>query len=223
MEKVCLNGFWFPQKEVVFPMSNRAFRYGDSLFESFRIQNNSWIFFEDHFRRLTKGAAQLGFQLPLDFQNLLQSSLANNPSKTSNGFGRLMLFRNGSGKYTPTENTTSWLLEFTPSSEQGYPYQKTGLKIDLSEKVVLSPGGLGNYKTGNALSYVMASQEKLERGYDDLLLLGPARNIVESTNANIFLRRENQIRTPPLSQGCLAGIIRKKLISLVHNDQNYEL
>jgi len=223
MEKVCQNGIWISREEARFPISNRAFRYGDSLFESFLIQNNSWIFLKDHFQRIQAGAQKLGFILPSNYIAQLKVALSQNPAHTKNGFGRLMLFRNGKGKYTPTENTISWILEFRPSNNQGYELQQKGLTIDLSEQVVLNPGGISNFKTGNSLSYVIASKERKTRDLDDLLLLGPARNIVESTNANIFIRKENRIYTPPLFQGCLAGILRKKFIEIISNEAMYEL
>jgi len=223
MEKVCLNGKWIPQNEAVFPISNRAFKYGDSIFESFLIQNKSWVFFADHFQRLTIGSNLLSLQIPANFQEKLKAALNNLPSNFIHGNGRLMLFRNGDGKYTPNDNSCSWLLTCKQNNLEGYPSQEKGIQIDLSDKVVLTPTFLNNHKTGNALPYIIASIEKEEKGVNDLLLLGPARNIVESTNANLFIRQKSQIYTPPLSQGCLAGILRKKFIELIQADSKFEL
>ncbi len=223
MMLVCYNGDWIPQKDINIQIFNRAFKYGDSLFESFVVKKNTWIFLEDHFQRLYKGAQYLGYKIPHNFQKQLEQVVNTFPSESMNGHGRLMLFRNGKGKYTPENNTISWLIEFTPSSTPFYIEHSKGLTIDLCENIVLLPTVMGNYKTGSAAQYVIASNEKVNKKMDDLLLQGPAKNIVETTNANIFIRKENQIYTPPLSQGCLSGIIRKKLIDLVKQESKYEL
>ena len=56
-----------------------------------------------------------------------------------------------------------------------------------------------------------------ENGYQDVLLLNHNKQVVASVNGNIFMRHGNTIKTPPLSDGCSNGVIRKKLMEIVRN------
>ena len=46
------------------------------------------------------------------------------------------------------------------------------------------------------------------------------RQLAEAINGNIFLIKDNIIRTPALTEGCIKGIIRKKLIEIIKKDSN---
>ena len=44
-----------------------------------------------------------------------------------------------------------------------------------------------------------------------------------SLNGNVFLVNSNLIKTPPISDGCLKGVMRKQIIDLLKNSKDYEL
>src|SRR5690606_5925501 len=62
-----------------------------------------------------------------------------------------------------------------------------------------------------------------ENNYNNCLLLNESKHVVEALNANIFLVNEGKVVTPPLSDGCINGIIRKKLIEIIHKTENYSI
>lgn len=223
MELAWSNGRWIKTDEYLIPISNRSFRYGDGLFESFKIVDRKWIFEDEHWRRLKKGAERLQLTFAGNLRADIKSAILALPENLKNAFGRLTVFRSGKGKYTPETNVIDWVLEAYSSMDIFYPNPPNDITIDISEKVILHPHFLSNFKTTSALPYVLASLEKKERRLDDLLLLGPGRNIVEATSSNVFVVKKNRMITPPLSQGCLAGVIRSKLISLVNKSQDYEV
>jgi branched-chain amino acid aminotransferase len=62
-----------------------------------------------------------------------------------------------------------------------------------------------------------------ENEYNNCLLLNENKQVIEALNGNIFLVNGYKIKTPPLSDGCLNGIIRKQLIDIVGQLPDYIL
>ena len=62
-----------------------------------------------------------------------------------------------------------------------------------------------------------------ENGLDNCILLNEKKQLVEALNANIFLVKGKTISTPPLTEGCLKGVFRKKLIELIAKDEELNL
>jgi branched-chain amino acid aminotransferase len=71
---------------------------------------------------------------------------------------------------------------------------------------------LSNLKTCNSLPYVMAANFARNHQLGESLLLNQHERIAESSSANIFVVRGEQISTPPLIEGCVDGVFRKFLL-----------
>jgi branched-chain amino acid aminotransferase len=59
------------------------------------------------------------------------------------------------------------------------------------------------------LIYVLAKIWAKENGLDDALILNQNGNIIEAASANLFWKKNNQIYTVPLAEGCIDGIARQ--------------
>ena len=68
----------------------------------------------------------------------------------------------------------------------------------------------------------MASIYAYENGLDNCLLLNTDKNVVEASNGNLFLVNGKIIKTPPLEDGCLKGVMRKQLIQLLKGSADYD-
>lgn len=82
---------------------------------------------------------------------------------------------------------------------------------------------LSTLKTNNKIINVVGSIYAKENGYDNCLLLNTSKQVVEALNANLFLCLGKTIKTPPLKDGCLNGIIRKQLMNIIEKDETYTL
>lgn len=210
----CFNG-QFVEKEHLNLGLNRAFKFGDGLFETIRLINGQAQNFSDHIERLTDGMGFLKLHFNNDFCKSLQQDseqliLKNKLFK--GGVLRIYIYRSGLGKYTPLSNNAEYLIETEELSENNYSLNDVGLRVDLAESVSISPSPFSKLKSINALPYVMASIEKEERLFDDLVLLNGNQEIVEATSSNIFLIKKNELLTPLISSGCLSGVMRKRIL-----------
>ena len=89
------------------------------------------------------------------------------------------------------------------------------LRID-SRAQPMRAKGAPNY--GNA---ALARVEALDGGYDEAIMLNYHGKVVEGSAENIFVVRDGEVRTPPVSSGCLEGITRDSVIQLMEEDGGY--
>jgi len=195
---------------------NRAFRYGDGLFESIAVAKKSIPFLDDHWNRLKSGAELLSLELPADFtraflQNKILEILSLN-SIDGNACARVMLYREGRGRYNPDEMQAGFVIEAEPLDEL-FGLNKKGLAIGLYTDVYKPIDQLSNFKTCSSLVYVLASIHKSKSGWDDCLILNSRSNICDSTNSNVFLVKNGELHTPSLNEGCISGVMRKQVIA----------
>jgi branched-subunit amino acid aminotransferase/4-amino-4-deoxychorismate lyase len=220
MEKfpVIYNGCFFEAGVPFLDANNRAFRYGDSLFESIRIINGKPIFLEGHISRLFEGMQVLGIDRPIEysidyFRNFILQ-LIEKSSVTEGGRARISVFRNGDGYFTPNDNSPSFTVEVQPYLHNFYTLNEDGLNIDIYADIKKPVNKLSMYKTGSSLIYVMAGMYARSSKLDESLIVNDRGNIIEASNANLFIVSNGVLYTPTLADGCLAGVMRMQVINL---------
>lgn len=214
----CLNGEFFDPGKPLLMLQNRGFSYGDALFETIHAFGTEPRHFHLHFRRLMAGMETLGMRVPpyFDQEQLfgLIVKLLNKARIFRSAKIRLTVFRNDGGLYTPATNEVSFTIEATPLEQQKYTLNEKGLFIDIYTETTKPQNMFSPYKTANALLFVMASRFKQSKGLGDCVILNSEGKIVEATSSNIFLIKGNNLYTPRLSDGCIAGVMRQKVIEL---------
>lgn len=203
---------------LLFDAQNRAFRYGDGVFETICVRNKKPVFLSDHWSRLVNSLQLLGIPLPGNLNSAaLQQSIADLVlrNKQQHCRMRLIIYRVAEGLYAPLNSDSAWHLSVTGSIAAVYSIAPNGLLADVFEADYKSRGMLSNLKTLSALLYIAAGMEASRKGMDDLLIKNDLNHFVESTNSNLFLRKENHFITPPLTEGCLDGVMRKQVIRLL--------
>ncbi|MEO1514117.1 MAG: aminotransferase class IV [Bacteroidota bacterium] len=194
---------------------NRAFRYGDGLFESIRILNGRPHLIEEHWQRLCRGMELLKLQPPADWSVDFFGKQIEKLCGTSGQWrARLTVFRSSEGLYTPTSNQCAFWLEAGPLEESEFVFPTKGLEIGICESIQLQQHPLSTIKSLNSLPYVLAGMERRDKGWDDALLLNTAGRVAEACSSNLFIWKGGKLWTPPLSEGCLDGVMRRHLLWL---------
>ena len=62
-----------------------------------------------------------------------------------------------------------------------------------------------------------------ENDLDNCILLNERKGVVEATNGNIFIIKNKVIKTPALTEGCIKGVLRKKIIEIVEKHPEYTI
>jgi branched-chain amino acid aminotransferase len=194
----------------------RATMYGDAVFETIRMRDNKLLFVEDHYFRLMASMRILRMPIPMEFTPEFFVDEANRLAEevaVTDGRLRLQVVRKSEGKYTPDDNNECvWWMELEELSSQDYTWTSKGLKVDLFKDHYIQPGLLSTLKSSNALPYVLAGIFAKENGFDAMLLVNDKKMLVEANAANIFVLKDNILKTAPLEDGPLRGVFRKNLI-----------
>ncbi|MGF1922646.1 MAG: aminotransferase class IV [Bacteroidia bacterium] len=204
--------------QPILTSSNRGFKFGDGIFESMRMCNGKLQFAELHADRLRAAMKAIkldGYTLFDDyFLRLKTSELAKKNKINGNVRFRLSVYRQGDGLYTPVSNKPGYLLEATALPGDNYELNQKGLIIDVYDELTKPINKLSNYKTTNALLYVMAGLYQKQHRLDEAIILNQSGFLCESTSSNVFVVYEKQIYTPALSEGCVAGVMRSVVLKL---------
>lgn len=219
-EFVNFNGNIIGADQPIFTSSNRAFRYGDAVFETIRLMKGEILFFEKHLSRLKRSMDLLGMEPhpDLTFHNLYLSirHLDQVNNLKGNGRVRLEVFRKDGGLYTPQDNSVSYLIEATSLPLKDYQLNESGLKIELYTDIKKPVSRLSNLKSSNALYYVMAGLFKRKMNFGDCLVLNTADRIAEAISSNIFLYKGGKLYTPSMDEACVSGVMRETIIEFMN-------
>jgi branched-chain amino acid aminotransferase len=125
---------------------------------------------------------------------------------------RVVVFRGSGGLYDTADHFPNYIIESWPLPAGSGDLNQNGLFIDVFPTGRKSCDRYSNIKTNNFLLYAQAALHAKDNGLNDCLVLNSHERIADSTIANLFYSKEGKIYTPPLSEGCVAGVMRRHLL-----------
>lgn len=223
-----INGTLYQDFEANIPTKNRGLAYGDSVFETIKFNNNKPVFWEAHYFRLMASMRILRMEIPMHFtpeflENEIVNLVQSLPNNAISYRVKITVYRDSEGFYTPTSNNVSYIISAQELSSDLYEINKGHYEIELFKDYLISPNLLSTLKTNNKAVHVVGSIFAKENNYNNCLLLNTDKSIIEALNGNIFLIKGNTVKTPPLDDGCLKGIVREKLIEIISKSPDFEL
>jgi len=207
--------------------SNRGFLFGDAIFETIKVNGTKILFLEEHYLRLMASMRICRMEIPMNFtmefmEEEILKLIALQTNKVSNRI-RFSVFRNAEGFYNPTSNDVQFIITCSELASDSYVFSSTTYEVELFKDFHISKHLLATLKTNNKMINVVASIFAKENGFENCLLINEDKNVVEATNGTIFMKMGNQIITPPTSDGCLNGIMRKQIIAIVNKMDTIEM
>ncbi len=176
------------------------------MFTTLRIYEGKAFAFDLHFKRLMAHGERAHISSALD---LKQARLAIEELIVANaveqGRARLTLLRRDAGSWSVEPGRGTELLMFTSSDAPG---ARSDLTLTLSPYRVLSTALLAGVKQTAMLENLFALKEARSRDFNEAVLLNERGEIVSAAAANIFWVQGDEVFTPSLATGCVAGITR---------------
>ena len=206
---------------------NRAFLFGDAVFETVKIVNNKILFLEDHYFRLMSSMRVIRMEIPMNFtmeffeEQIL--ALATAKESTLSARARITVYRNDGGYYLPQNNTVSFLINVESLDDTLYSLNQGEYVVDLYTDFYVTKQLLSSIKTTNKIINITGSIFANENGLDNCLLLNDSKNVIEALQGNIFMLKGNILVTPPVSEGCLNGVMRRQILTLARKIENLEV
>lgn len=208
------------ENNIVISNNNRGYSYGDGLFETIKAVHGKLLFFEDHYFRLMASMRIMRMQIPMDFtmefiEEQIVNTLEANNLKTQSARVKIQIDRVEGGLYLPEDNNINFIISVKKIDSDFYLLNDNNYEVDLYKDHYLSPSLLTTLKSNNKAINVIGSIYAKENKLDNCLLINTNKSVVEALNGNLFLVKGNIIKTPPLSDGCLKGILRKQLVDII--------
>lgn len=220
---VNFNGELLFEENTKLSLDNRGFKYGDAIFETIKVYNNKVIFWEDHYFRLMASMRMLRMKIPMTFTlEFLEQEILKTVAVQDKAISfrvRLNIFRKDGGLYTPKTNDIDYFIDVKASNY----LVKEQYTVDVFKDFYHYSGLLSTIKTNNRMVNTLASIYAKENDLDNCVLINEKKGVVEVTNANIFILKGNIVKTPALTEGCIKGIVRKKVIEIISKNQEYTL
>ena len=223
-----LNGTLYSQETAKLSIKNRGLLYGDAVFETIKGVNGQLFFWEDHYFRLMASMRILRMDIPMHFsmefleEEIKKTIRAADFSKQSLRI-KLYVNRKAGGKYNPTNHEVDYFIELETTRDPFYTFNEDRYEVELFKDQYIYANLLATLKSNAKIINVLGSIYATENGYQNCLLLNDKKMVVEALQGNLFLVKGTTIITPPTSDGCLRGIIRKQLIEICKTLQEYKL
>ncbi|MNK07655.1 D-alanine aminotransferase [compost metagenome] len=206
---------------------NRAFLYGDSIFETLRVLDGKVLFLEDHYFRLMASLRIVRMEIPMNFTMeymeeqvlLLTNTLDAAPAYRA----RISVFRKSGGFYLPTNNEVEFIITASPLEEPLYSFTEGTYEVDLFKDFYVTKQLLSTLKSTNKMVQITGSVFAHENGLENCLLINDEKNVIEALQGNLFMLTGNKLVTPPIADGCLNGIMRKQILELAKKIEGLEV
>ncbi|MBC2840367.1 aminotransferase class IV [Robiginitalea sp. SC105] len=222
------NGDLLPESAHFLNHTNRGLRYGDALFETLRYNGKQLFFWEDHYFRLMASMRQLRMEIPMAFnmefleeeirKTLVAGGQAERPSRI-----RITVFRDAGGRYGPDSLEIGYIIESEPLESPGFSVPVDACRADLFRDYFVQADRLSGIKHSNRLIQVLGSIYAAENDLQTCILLNDKKEVTGALSGNLFIRKGDRIRTPPIESGCLDGILRKQLLRLGKSPDRYQV
>lgn len=206
---------------------NRGFLFGDSVFETIKVLDNKVLFLEDHYFRLMASMRICRMEIPMNFtMEYFESQILNliTTFSDSNSYRvRFSIYRDSEGFYLPKTRSVQFLVTAFPLNSDLYVFGKEYYEVELYKDFYITKQLLSTLKTNNKMLQITGSIFAEENGYDNCLVLNDEKNVVEALQSNLFMKTGNVVVTPPVSDGCLNGIMRKQILEILKKIEGIEV
>ena len=215
---VYINGLFWTIDKANISVLDRGFTHGDGLFETMRVYSGKIFRLEHHLDRLFQSARSILIELPIT-RNEIRSAIyaALKLNGLSNSIVRLTVTRGelDSGVNVDYSSPPTIVILVKPVKAISKKTYKEGIGIKLYKKSAIRTQGISNkIKSCNYLSNIILRENALKENFFEAILLDHNHNVTEGTISNIFIIKNNQLKTPILNEFVLSGIIRQAILDL---------
>lgn len=197
---------------------DRGWLLGEGVFDTLLIKNGTPLDWQVHLDRLMQAARYFAIPAPYSAQCLragVEQLLQTHPDYQSDAVCRITASSGSGGRGLVANHPTTptWVIQLSAR-----PPTPSAISLIDSPITRNQTSPTAFYKTTNYLDAIMAKKQALARGADDAILYNSQQHIACCCTANLFIKKQNTLYTPPIADGVLNGITRHKI--LTHPDLN---
>ncbi|HEU0209440.1 MAG TPA: branched-chain-amino-acid transaminase [Candidatus Udaeobacter sp.] len=216
--KIYIDGEFYSEANAKVSVFDHGLLYGDGVFEGIRFYNSRVFRLEQHLERLWDSARSIRLEIPMTRGEMTEALLETiRQNHLRDGYIRLIVTRGvGNLGLNPEQcKKPSVIIIAATIALYHEDFYRKGLNIVTVATRRSNPASLNPaVKSLNYLNNVMARIEANLAGADEALMLNDAGNIAECTADNVFIIKDGEIFTPPITAGALRGITRSVVFEI---------
>ena len=216
--KIYVDGKFFDEGDAKVSVFDHGLLYGDGIFEGIRFYNGRVFRLEEHLQRLWDSARSICLEIPMSQTAMTEALLETvRQNDLRDGYIRLVVTRGvGNLGLNPAQcKRPSVIIIAAQIALYPESVYRSGLTVVTCATRRTNPGALNPaVKSLNYLNNVMARIEANLANADEALMLNDQGNVAECTADNVFVIKNGQIFTPPISAGALRGITRSVVFEI---------
>ena len=216
--KIYIDGKFYDEANAKISVFDHGLLYGDGIFEGIRAYNGRVFKLKEHIDRLFYSAKAILLNIPLNHAEMMRAVVETcRESNIRDGYIRLVVTRGPGGLGLNPNKCKTPCVIIIAGKIQLYPpemYEK-GMEIVTVATTRNSHNAVNPaIKSLNYLNNILAKIEANNAGCEEAIMLNAQGFVAECTGDNLFILKEGQMFTPPLSAGALYGITRSTVIDL---------
>ncbi len=222
MNVVSIDGVICPSDQALVSVFDRAFLHGDGAFEVLRSYGGAPHALAAHLARLWASCARLGFEPPIDSEQLQDELRAVlDVLGTEDARVRISFSRAGSpeGGLAPAATAAGCrVITAQRLPARARPGEVPGISaVTLTDTGAVDQRLAPGTKSLDYLRNILALGHAAKVGAAEAFLMGPAGELLEGASSNVFCFDGERLRTPSTRSGILAGITRDTFLRLARS------
>lgn len=203
-----VNGVVARADEAAVQVIDHGFTVGDGVFETIKTNEGVPFALTRHLRRLARSAHGLG--LPAPDEAMVRDAVDEVCRREPYDLGVLRItYTSGPGPLGSQRGDTGCTLAVVGMPGRPWP-DSTKAHVSQWPRNERSP--LVGLKTTSYAENAVALAVAKQHGASEAIMANLAGNLCEGTGSNVFVVIDGEVFTPPLSDGCLAGVTRGLVI-----------
>ncbi len=221
--KIYINGEFVDKTEAKIGVYDHGLLYGDGVFEGIRVYHGKVFKLKEHVNRIFDSAKSINLEIPLSKTAFAQAIVDTvRLNEMINGYLRPIVTRGEGSLGLDPRSCKQPNIIIIADSIALYPpeYYESGLDIITCATIRNHPNAVNpRIKSLNYLNNVMARMEASLANCQEALMLNHLGEVAECSGDNVFIVKNNVIKTPPVNAGILDGITRGTIIELARDSR----
>jgi 4-amino-4-deoxychorismate lyase len=203
-------------------IDDRAFQYGDGLFETIAVRNGQPRLWEYHLERLARGCSRLKLAMPGsdELRNWLDVTLDESMADPTLCTAKIILSSGVSerGYYRNTPTETQTFIGVFAARPLASGHYREGVDTILCNTRLALHDVTAGCKTLNRLEQVIARAEFTQNEAFEGITLDAADRVICGTMSNVFMVAKNSVITPSLNRCGVEGVMRRHVLEVLSSD-----
>lgn len=210
-----LNNKFLPHQDCLVHIEDRAFQFGDGVYEVILFENNKLIDFSGHYQRLNRSLKELKINFTIsydDLENIILELFKKNNLQTGSSY--IQVSRGVTPRiqsFPPQTTSPTFSINVSPKRQFSQSDFNQGISVMTHQDIRWQRCDI---KSLNLLAPSMLNQKAKDLGFDDVIMIRD-NFITEASFANVFIiNNNNQLQTTTADNHILRGITRDRIIKI---------